>query len=106
MPNKEQLEILDEIMGEMEYEEYRDELLDALRNNVMTVTFTKSDGSERVMQCTLVPEFIPEEMKPISKPLVEGEKEKEPNLESIRVFDVEKKAWRSFRLDSIIEVSL
>lgn len=103
---KGQLDVLDEIMTEMDYEDYRDELLDALRNCVLDVTFTKADGSERTMKCTLIQEMIPEEMKPVSKPLAEGETPKEPNFESIRVFDIEKQAWRSFRLDSIIEVSL
>lgn len=30
-----------------------------LRDSVVTVTFTKVDGSERVMKCTLMSEYVP-----------------------------------------------
>jgi len=37
----------------------KENLVDMLRNNIVTVTFTKVNGDERVMQCTLLPEYVP-----------------------------------------------
>ena len=59
------------------------------------VTFTKKDGSERIIKCTLVESRIPENKRP---------KEKATSIssdEAIRVFDLEKQDWRSFRWDSV-----
>lgn len=78
----------------------RDEVLDLLRSTVLTVNFTKADGSARDMKCTLLEDHIPSEQKP--KP---GTKSGWPE-DVLRVFDVEKSAWRSFRLDSINSVTV
>lgn len=65
------------------------------------VTFTKVDGTERKMLCTLNKELIPGNSIPESG----ISKETSPALEStVRVYDLEKEAWRSFRWDSVIEV--
>ena len=67
------------------------------------VTFTKKDGTERVMECTLAPSLIPQE------PIVESteiKREKKANDDVCPVYDMEAKAWRSFRWDSIKDVSL
>jgi hypothetical protein len=70
----------------------------------MEITFTKLDGSERVMNCTMVMDLIPEDMRP--KTLNESSdpqdsKHNSPHNSACRVFDVDKQAWRSFRWDSI-----
>jgi hypothetical protein len=63
------------------------------------VTFTKSDGTERVMKCTLVPDQLPKvEIKEDAKP------RKEPTT-SMRVFDLEKKEWRSFTIKKVKQVN-
>ena len=38
----------------------REEVVEMLRNDVATVTFTKADGTERVMECTLLQEVLSE----------------------------------------------
>jgi len=65
-----------------------------------TVVFTKKDGTERVMNCTINPELVPVE------PIVEGveKKEKKVNEEVMPVYDLDAKAWKSFRWDSIKQV--
>ena len=68
-----------------------------LQNNVVSIKFRKSDGSERLMKCTLLTHYV----KPYEKK-TEREKKLDENL--ISVWDVEKDAWRSFRLDSIMEI--
>ena len=71
-----------------------------LKDGVVTVTFTKSDGTERVMKCTLKDDIISEHWTP----KIEGSQHKHSE-EALPVFDVESKGWRSFRFDSIREVN-
>jgi len=65
----------------------------------LCVTFTKKDGSERAMYCTLVEGRIPADQTP-----------KNTNTSAtstgsaVRVFDTEKQEWRSFRWDSVTKV--
>jgi hypothetical protein len=63
------------------------------------VTFTKSDGTERVMKCTLVPEQLPKvEIKEDAKPRKES-------TTTMRVFDLEKNEWRSFTIKKVKQVN-
>jgi hypothetical protein len=62
------------------------------------VTFTKKNGEERKMLCTRSMYLIPDEHKP------KGNLQREPNYEALPVYDLEKLAWRSFRIDSIINI--
>lgn len=70
----------------------RNDALDALHNFIMEVVFTKKDGTERLMICTLSKEYLPETYVASGKKI---------NPEVISVFDLENSAWRSFRLDSV-----
>jgi WYL_2, Sm-like SH3 beta-barrel fold len=73
-----------------------------LKENIVTVTFTKKDGSERVMRCTLNPELLPKvEIK-------ENKVERKRSDTSIAVYDLEAAGWRSFITRSVkkIEFSL
>lgn len=73
-----------------------------------TVIFTKKDGTERVMLCTtnesLVPQILHETNtdNPVDFPVTK--KEKKVNEEVMPVYDLEAKAWKSFRWDSIKQV--
>lgn len=74
------------------------DLQENLRKCIADITFTKVDGTERKMSCTLMNDYLPEF---ISSPLSEGRKENDGIL---AVWDLEKNSWRSFRLDSIINI--
>lgn len=63
----------------------------------MQLTFTKLNGETRVMQCTLRPEALP----PVTTPL--NTEEPEYLTDAIRVWDLEKKAWRSFIPSKVTE---
>lgn len=65
-----------------------------LRERVCTVVFTKTDGSERSMQCTLNSNLIPIIEK-------KTDRTKTINENVLSVYDVEAKGWRSFRVDSV-----
>lgn len=69
-------------------------LRDELRDNILTVTFTKVNGEERVMNCTLISSYLPETRS--------GSKSSD---KVITVWDVDKNAWRAFRPDSVKSVN-
>ena len=67
-----------------------------------TITFTKVDGTERVMKCTLeATELPPVVIKEDAKPRKET-----TSTKALRVFDLEKKEWRSFTVKNLKQISL
>ena len=77
-----------------------DYLKGVLRKGEVNVKFIKKDGSERDMRCTLKAELLPEQTD-----LEEQVQKKTPNADLLAVWDLDKNAWRSFRIDSIIGFS-
>ena len=82
-----------------------------LAHGPTTIVFTKKDGTERVMECTTSISLVPlvedavhmtNTDNPIDFPT--PKKEKKKNEEVMPVYDLEAKAWKSFRWDSIKEV--
>lgn len=84
----------------------RKELTEALRSNVCEVTFTKVNGETRVMPCTLNPAIVPPAPEP--KVLAEGEvaKVKKSNPETMSVWCMDKKEWRSFRVANVTDLKV
>lgn len=78
--------------------EGREWLKSMLRMGPVDVTFTKSDGTQRVMKCTLQEGVVVPHEKTTDRV-------KETNDNVLPVWDLEKNAWRSFRLDSITQVN-
>ena len=78
----------------------REDIKTVLTENVAEITFTKKDGTERLMKCTLKSDIVPERdvVGVIGK--VE-EKTRVVNTEVLPVWDIVKSAWRSFRVDSV-----
>ena len=81
-----------------------------LQKSTITVTFVKADGTDREMRCTLNWDFIPSAAITPSSPvdgIVKESKKprKEPDPHSLRVFDVEKQEWRSFRFDRLKKIT-
>lgn len=72
---------------------FRNWLLTLLGTTIVTIAFRKADGSERVMKCTTMPEYI-------------GDTVSANDSEYLcKVWDVEAKGWRSFHFDSITDLS-
>ena len=80
---------------EMELGELRKWLTGVLREEIVTIKFTKKNGTDRVMKATLHDRLVAN---------TNGAGRKE-NLDTISVTDVEIDEWRSIRLDSIKEIS-
>lgn len=78
----------------------RQDILNLLHENVCEVIFTKTDGSERHMACTLLKEYMPE-VSAMDVHVPEPKKERKKNNEVISVWDVDAKGWRGFRVDSV-----
>lgn len=71
--------------------------------NTVTVTFTKKDGTQRVLRGTTNPKYIP------PAPVTENEKPKRAiasNPDVAKVFDLDINEWRSFRYDSVTQVEV
>lgn len=77
----------------------RDELIKMLNTGICEVTFTKVNGEERVMPCTLQGDLLP---------VVSVEKLKEDrrpsNPDNLSVWCTDKNEWRSFRVANVTSV--
>lgn len=77
-------------------------LKSVLNNNICTITFTKKNGDQRVMRCTLDEQHFP----PVQKEAAEVGEVRQRSTEALSVFDVEAQGWRSFRWDSVIRLEM
>jgi hypothetical protein len=80
--------------SEVDTKEGREWLRGLLRDEKVTIVFTKKDGTERKMVCTLAESKIPSEKSPKNTG-------KTGSDDAIAVFDLDKTEWRSFRWDSV-----
>ena len=76
------------------------DIVSALQSNICDVKFTKVNGEERLMRCTLKEDLLPE---PVASD-TEITRNRKPNESVQVVWDLEKTAWRSFRIDSVINI--
>jgi hypothetical protein len=78
----------------------KEDLVKILKEKVVTIKFRKKDDSIRKMVCTLSEDYLPE-----PKEVIEGKEKKikKENPSTLPVWDLEKLAWRSFRVDSVVE---
>lgn len=89
-------------LTEKEFKLFKKWLKSHLAFGPITVTFTKKDGTERVMECTTSNEIVPQEIVDPMTP----KREKKINEEVCPVFDLEAKHWKSFRWDSVKNVTI
>lgn len=73
-----------------------DEMKKELTTNIVSVTFTKVDGSERVMRATLDPQYLPPQVG-------DSTTTRKVSTTSLPVWDVDKSAWRSFKVSNVTE---
>lgn len=85
---------------EMYTKEY---IKEKLTSSLGVVTFTKANGEEREMTCTLLESYLPKAVESVTGfvgSLIKASKAESPD--SIAVWDINKDSWRSFRIDSVI----
>lgn len=87
----------------------RDWVRSLLQKQPVTVSFVKADGTVRDMNCTLNWDMIPEAKHPgqrsVDGIVRESKQRREPDEHSLRVFDLEKQEWRSFRFDRLRKIT-
>lgn len=76
----------------------KDNIIRSLHETTCKVTFTKTNGEERVMYCTLNESMIPK-----AEDMSETKRTKKENPDVQPVYDVKSAGWRSFRWDSVKE---
>jgi len=100
-----------EVFSPEEFDGFRSVVYLRLHRGVVTVEFTKRDGTLRTMRCTLSEQIIPKvELETIheNSGIVERTSVKTPkkfNPEVRTVYDVEARAWRSFLWSNIRSVT-
>lgn len=72
-------------------------LVPLLQRSILQVTFTKKDGTARVMNCTLQSSVVPN----LGSVVNEEKAPKKKNDAVCPVWDVDENAWRAFRYDAI-----
>jgi hypothetical protein len=85
-----------------EFKTWLKEILHNDSTKNLCVVFTKKDGAERELYCTLSSSKIPADKQ--AKASESGTTARPFSEEAIRVFDTEKQEWRSFRWDSVKQV--
>ena len=80
----------------------KEEIQSALHAGVCSVTFTKVNGDERDMMCTLRSDIVPAATK--TDPITQ-KKVRNINEEVLPVYDIKAEGWRSFRLDKVVSFS-
>lgn len=75
-----------------------DLLYEYLSTGHVTVTFTKKDGTERVMRCTQNADLIPPSPSTVT--------EKREYEDQCRVYDLDIGEWRSFKPSKVISFTL
>jgi WYL_2, Sm-like SH3 beta-barrel fold len=79
----------------------RNEIINKLKHGVFQVTFTKVDGTERTMSCTLQSALMPPPSK--DDPLTQ-KKVRNITEDVLVVFCTDKQEFRSFRVNNVIKI--
>jgi len=84
-------------MNPKDQKKFREWIKSILKRETVKLTFTKKDGTIRVMKASLREEDIPSFEK-------KTERVRAVNDEVLSVVDLENKEWRSFRFDSLKKI--
>lgn len=77
------------------------QIVEALHQGICTVVFTKADGQERTMKCTLSRSHLPIIAALDPGRLLTEDQPKETNPNIVKVWDTEAGGWRSFSIDRV-----
>lgn len=89
-----------DVTDDLDIQDRQHEISRMLHSHNCEVTFTKVDGTVRVMPCTLQVSALPE--RDASK-LTESKKH---NPNTLSVWCLDKKEWRSFRVANVLNVKV
>lgn len=83
-----------------DWPKFREQIVAALREGTVEVTFVKKDGDTRIMTCTLNPQYLP------AVNITEKTKTKKENLDVLSVYDLNAQGWRSFIIKNVKDVKI
>lgn len=89
-----------EVLNDLDTQDRYIELRNKLREHDCEITFTKVDGSIRTMPCTLREAALP------AREATKITEAKTPNYNTISVWCLDKKEWRSFRVANVKSVKV
>jgi hypothetical protein len=96
----------------------RETVIELLQKECAVVTFTKKDGTERVLNCTLQVEYLPLPVPPPAPSATQDDGHRKTNIENktkdtrvvnehvVAAWDTDINEFRSFRLDSVITITV
>ena len=95
----------------------RETVIELLQKECAVITFTKKDGTERVLNCTLQVEYLPMPTQPPAPPPPAPEYHADQddviiqparvvNEHVVAAWDTDINEFRSFRLDSVITITV
>lgn len=81
-------------------------LKEVLLSETVEIVFTKSDGSERTMNCTLLGDKIAVKAHKLTENLAQAVSKPKrpppkPNADNLTVFDIDVGDWRSFKIRNL-----
>ncbi len=83
----------------------RDQLVSDLKYRVVEVIFeARGTGELRKMTCTLMRSELPPEYQDKKKLDEHVQRQRDPNSDLVVVWDLKARGWRSFHLDSVVDV--
>ena len=85
-------------------ENVADVLRERLHQGEVNFVFKKVDGSRRAAVGTTNLDLVPQDLWPKDMSGVEESDDKQKNMGVVRFFDCEKGAWRSCKVENILEV--
>lgn len=80
----------------------REQLTEMLKDGIYDVTFTKVNGEQRIMPCTLKEGIVPP--KPPAEIACKSVVKRHTVQNVLSVWCTDSKGWRSFRIDSLIDI--
>ena len=86
------------------FENVADVLREKLHQGEVNFVFKKVDGSRRAAVGTTNLDLVPQDLWPKEMTSVEESVEKQKDMGVVRFFDCEKGAWRSCKVENILEV--
>lgn len=98
MSKQDMVVVNDKFMSSEELnEEFKQEILQTLREGICEVTFIKVNGEARIMPCTLREDLLPTpEQKSVTFDVL-----RERKGDAISVWCTDAQAWRSFKLSKL-----
>lgn len=85
-------------------ENVADVLREKLLQGEVNFVFKKADGSRRAAVGTTNLDIVPRDLWPKEMSSIEESTQKQQSSGVVRFFDIEKQAWRSCKVENILEV--